>query len=426
MNPLLTDILSSVWLLDPERARAYAGTLLGLLHGEANNDADFSMQRERNRPYILSMEDDEVPKRHSMGDQSIPSGSIAVIPIRGEIMKYDVPCGPRGSASIANDIKDCDANGNIKSILLVIDSPGGQVTYTDILADVIKNCSKPVVAYVEGMAASAAYWIASSASKVIASSELDRIGSIGTMLFFADLKPYYEEMGVKFHEFYASKSTDKNKDINDVLEGKYNDYRKNTLDKINEKFLETVKANRPSIDDGALTGKMFFANDAIAMGLIDSIGTMEYALEECNAMGDDCEEEPEPPEVEITNTYNNMKILKAAYTAILAFFAIPTEEADQKELTPEMVEQLNEELQLRGDRVSALEAELEEATNALKERTESLTAAESQLAAVTKEFEDFKASDATGETRAIRDKDEFPEEEEVEANYKHNKVADKL
>jgi len=50
------------------------------------------------------------------------------------------------------------------------------------------------VAYIEGMAASAAYWIISGASKIIASSDLDRIGSIGTMLMVEDLQPSLEAM----------------------------------------------------------------------------------------------------------------------------------------------------------------------------------------------------------------------------------------
>ena len=87
---------------------------------------------------------------------------------------------------------------------MVVDSPGGQVTGTDLLAEAIKNSATPIVAYIEGMAASAAYWIISGASKIVASSDLDRIGSIGTMLMVEDLKPFFEAQGVKFHEVYAS------------------------------------------------------------------------------------------------------------------------------------------------------------------------------------------------------------------------------
>jgi len=51
---------------------------------------------------------------------NIPEGSVAVIPIRSEILKYDQPCGPRGTQSILTDVKSADQNPNIKSILLVV------------------------------------------------------------------------------------------------------------------------------------------------------------------------------------------------------------------------------------------------------------------------------------------------------------------
>jgi len=138
--------------------------------------------------------------------------------------------------------------------------------YTDLLSETIKSCATPVVAFIEGMAASAAYWIISGATKIIASSDLDRIGSIGTMLLVEDLQPYFESQGVKFHEVYATLSVDKNKDLNQVLDGNYKPYQQNVLDVINAKFLSTIRANRSGVEDGTLSGKIYFAPEAIALG----------------------------------------------------------------------------------------------------------------------------------------------------------------
>ena len=185
MNPILAEILSGAWLISKERSTAYASILLSMLKGESFSDVDSAIARERNRSYVIGAMGDQ-PQRFGFTDTDIPEGSVAIIPIRSEILKYDQPCGPRGSQSILSDVKSADQNPNIKSIILVVDSPGGQVTGTDLLAEAICNSTTPVVAYIEGMAASAAYWIISGASKIIASSDLDRIGSIGTMLLDAD------------------------------------------------------------------------------------------------------------------------------------------------------------------------------------------------------------------------------------------------
>ena len=172
------------------------------------------------------------------------------------------------------------------------------------------------MAYIEGMAASAAYWIISGASKIIASSDLDRIGSIGTMLMVEDLQPSLEAQGVKFHEVYATLSVDKNKDFNQVLDGNYKPYQKNVLDVINSKFLSSIKTNRPGVEDSTLTGKIYFAPEAIALGLIDEIGSLEYAISVASALA------PVTKELSIENETNNpenMKI-KETWKAIQSYF----------------------------------------------------------------------------------------------------------
>jgi protease-4 len=339
MNPILAEILSGAWLISKERSTAYASILLSMLKGENFSDVDSAIARERNRSYVIGAMGDQ-PQRFGFADTNIPEGSVAIIPIRSEILKYDQPCGPRGSQSILNDVKSADQNPNIKSILLVVDSPGGQVTGTDLLAEAICNSATPVVAYIEGMAASAAYWIISGASKIIASSDLDRIGSIGTMLMVEDLQPALEAQGVKFHEVYASLSVDKNADLNQVLDGNYEPYQKNVLDVINSKFLYSIKTNRPAVDDSSLTGKMYFATEAIALGLVDEIGSLEYAITVAAALS------PVTTVLSIetqTNNPNNMKI-KETWKTIQSFFKIDPLALESQELTDDRVQQINDQL----------------------------------------------------------------------------------
>jgi protease-4 len=397
MNRLLSDILTSHWLIHNERKDAYAAILLSLLNGERMMDENNSEQREKVKSYVVNRSLVGDNQRMGLRDTMIPEGSIAVIPIKGEIFKEDTMCGLRGSKDILEDLKLAESNTNIKSILLVVDSPGGQVSFIDILGDAIKNCSKPVIGYVEGMVASAAYWIISGCSRIIASSSLDRIGSIGTMVAFSDMQPYYESMGVKFHEFYATKSTDKNKDVNEVLDGKYDDYRKNTLDVYNEQFLSTVKANRPALDESTLTGKIYFAPEAISLGLIDEIGTMDYALEcadgehEEEDNGTDPQKTPGKEPVEIpedkkcdknkSNSIDMKMTLKASMQAIMGFFGWKAEEVgSEKELTAEMIDQLNDKLTELQSRNTELEAEQvariqkEEELTALQEKFNQLQA----------------------------------------------------
>jgi protease-4 len=406
MNPILTEILSSAWLISKERSNAYASIILSMLRGDSFSSGDHSLDRERNRAYIISGVGDQSQK-FGFTDSNIPEGSIAIIPIRSEILKYDQPCGPRGSQSILNDVKSADQNPNIKSILLVVDSPGGQVTGTDLLAEAVKNSETPIVAFIEGMAASAAYWIISGASKIIASSDLDRIGSIGTMLMVEDLQPALEAQGVKFHEVYASLSIDKNADLNQVLDGNYEPYQKNVLDVINSKFLSTIKSNRPTLDDSTLTGKMYFAPEAIALGLIDEIGSLEYAISVAAALS------PVITELSIQNETKNSQPMKINNTwkAIQGFFKMDPADLEAQELTTERVQQLNDELGNVTTRIQELESLLSDEQQSHAETKATLLALQSEDAAIPI----VAAKDA--------DKIESGTDEPV---YAHDKIADEF
>ena len=406
MNPILTEIFSGPWLISIERSAAYASVLLSLIKGENIFEGDSSLARERNRPYVISGAGDQ-KQRFGFSDTNIPDGSVAVIQIRSEILKYDQPCGPRGTQSLLNDVKAADQNPNIKSMVLVIDSPGGQVAGTDLLAEAIKNSTTPVVAFIDGLAASAAYWIISGADKIIANSDLDRIGSIGTMLMVEDLKPALEQLGVKFHEVYASLSTDKNKDFNQVLEGNYDQYRKNVLDVINSKFLSTVKSYRSNLDDSTLTGKIFFAPQAIELGLIDQIGTLDQAIEEAFALAETPKEQSSQ---HATKKSDTMK-MKITWKAIQNFFKMDPASLDSQELTEERVQQINDQLATVSARNEALEKALSDEKSA--------------HATTLADLESLRGEDAGKETVASKGADKLPRgNADDQPVFAHDKIAD--
>jgi ClpP class serine protease len=281
------------------------------------------------------------------------------------------------------------------------------VTGTDLLAEAIKNSTTPVVAFIEGMAASAAYWIISGASKIIASSDLDRIGSIGTMLMVEDLQPALEAQGVKFHEVYASLSVDKNADFNQVLDGKYESYQKNVLDVINSKFLSFIKTNRPTVDDSTLTGKMYFAPEAIALGLVDEIGSLEYAISVAAALS------PVITELAIQNETKNSQPMKINNTwkAIQSFFKMDPANLEAQELTIERVQQLNDELGNVISRNQELETLLSD---------EQQSHADTKLALLV-----LQSEDAAIPITAAKDADKI-ESIADEPVYAHDKIADEF
>ncbi len=111
-------------------------------------------------------------------------GDVAVIPIRGPISRranlFTEISGATSLELLAKDFNTAIESPSIRRIVLDIDSPGGAVAGISEFAAMVNKSEKPVTAYVENMAASAAYWIASAADKIIM-SDTAMAGSIGVV-----------------------------------------------------------------------------------------------------------------------------------------------------------------------------------------------------------------------------------------------------
>ena len=142
---------------------------------------------------------------------------------------------------------------------------------------------KPVISSAD-LSASAAYWIASASDHIMANNNISaEFGSIGVMMSFADVQPYYEKQGVKFHTIYAPESNYKNRPFEKALKGDYDEIKQEELSPLAIKFQNAVKANRgdklKEETAGILNGKMFYAEQAKEVGLIDSIGSLDEAVQ---------------------------------------------------------------------------------------------------------------------------------------------------
>ncbi len=209
-----------------------------------------------------------------------PEGSIAFMDIQGVIFKESQACGPLGTSVLMQQLNKAKSNPNIIGIILVTDTPGGQVAGTHDFAQEIASSKKPIVSFVNNMACSAGYWISSAATHIMASNELVQIGSIGVMCSIVDDSARMEKEGYKIRTVYATNSTQKNKPYTDALNGD-DSLLTEELDQINAVFAKTISKNRKgklANDESIFEGKVFNAKQAKKLGLIDSIGTMQDAI----------------------------------------------------------------------------------------------------------------------------------------------------
>lgn len=273
-------MLRGAWAIEPTAAEAYKPLVYALLSGRTVDlNALMPARKSPARNIVSASSASLVRYNDYAGFSQAPKNSVAVIELHDVVMKYDF-CGSYGTRSLMQQVAEADANPNIKGILLSIDSPGGEVNGTFDFTTTIKAAKKPVVTFSHGMMASAAYEIGSAADHVMLSNDGVMVGSIGTMITLEDWRGWMEKEGIKAHTIYATASTHKNATYSDALDGNYDSIRAELLDPINEQFLATVRKNRygKGLKKETLTGKVYLGSNAIGMGLADSMGTADDAV----------------------------------------------------------------------------------------------------------------------------------------------------
>lgn len=280
----ISAILRGAWLIDKNWANAHlpmvisvlkqGGTLAGLYEGENEENP------KATQPQKLATKAGVVYKVGYYTDLSrLPEGSTALISLTGPLLKYGGACS-LGMTDKAAIIQRAANAPNIKGIILDVDSPGGQAYGTSLLADVIKSVQKPTIAIIDdGIAASAAMWVASAANEIYATKKTDQFGSVGVYTTLYDWKSYFEKEGLPVHEIYAPQSIDKNADYRAAINGNY-EQMQDELKVLADAFISTISTNRAGKIKGDewKGGKMFYAKDAQRIGLIDGIKSFDQVV----------------------------------------------------------------------------------------------------------------------------------------------------
>ncbi len=235
--------------------------------------------------------------RVGLSDLAAPSGytpperspgranaKVAVVPIHGTLVRrtigLEAESGLTSYAAIASQIDAALASPDVAAILLDVDSPGGESGGVFDLADRIRAAAKvkPVWAVANDMAFSAAYALASAATKVFV-SRTGGVGSIGVIAMHVDQSEKDAQDGVRYTAVFAG---DRKNDLNphEPISDEAHAFLKAEVNRVYGLFVETVARHRgiePSAVRDTEAG-LFFGQAAVAIGLADAIGTFDVAL----------------------------------------------------------------------------------------------------------------------------------------------------
>lgn len=272
----IRQIRSGYWALEPH----YGLSLKDVVENIFSQNFNDALKKENleARHYII---DENGTTYQSKNLEEAPNKSIGIIHITGPMIKYgNWFC--YGSDELVAKAIEFENSPNIIGIIFKIDTGGGAVNAVAPYRDFLKNKTKPVVALCD-MCASAGYWVAAGTDYLMAENNISSMfGSIGVMATIRDAQKYWKDLGIKDHVINADQSDYKNKEFEEVLKGNYKPIRQELLNPLAVQFQETVKSDRKKLKletEGIISGKMFYAEQAVEIGLADSIGNMQQAIE---------------------------------------------------------------------------------------------------------------------------------------------------
>lgn len=215
---------------------------------------------------------------------------VVVISLRG-LISSSIP-GNVGDSMVDDmryALEQARDDKNVRAVVLEIDSPGGEVTASDVIYDAVvrTRAKKPVVVYMESVAASGGYYVACGASHLMA-NETTITGSIGVIIQTLNYEQLFNKIGLASVVFKSGQ-------FKDMLNGarpitpEEREYVQGFVMSTYEKFLGIVakerKLNADTLRGTIADGRILSGRDAQENKLIDELGQIENAFSKARELG---------------------------------------------------------------------------------------------------------------------------------------------
>lgn len=273
----IIDVLTSPWAIKPDRLVEISEIYSRHLRGEKiSRDTISLIEAQIGKPLETKPQGYDV------------ISGVAIVPLQGVIAKrMNLFTKISGGVSSELFIRDFNAALNdplVKAIVLNVDSPGGTVDGTQEAAATVFSArnKKPCISFCNGMMASAAYWIGSSAEGIYISGDTVDVGSIGVVTTHTDYSKAEDMAGIKTTEITAGKYKRIASEYGPLTESG-RAYIQEQLDHIYEVFLSDVGKNRgglsaDQVHERMADGRIFIGKKAISAGLVDGVSTLDELI----------------------------------------------------------------------------------------------------------------------------------------------------
>lgn len=268
---LATRLYNTPLLITPEKADVIEGVFRAYQEGRASELPAAEPPQRIELATALSL-------RKADGGYFVSSSGVAVIQIHGSLVQrgdsMDALSGMTGYNRVASQLQAAIRDPGVRGVVLEIDSPGGEVPGLLEVAAMVADADKPVRAHANELAASAAYWLGSSAGKLFAPST-GMLGSIGVVMLHVDRSRQIDRAGLVYTPIFAGARKMEGSSLAPLSEGARSAAQAR-VDQVYAMFVEHVARARGISEDAvrATEAGVFPIQEATALGLADGVATL--------------------------------------------------------------------------------------------------------------------------------------------------------
>ncbi len=206
---------------------------------------------------------------------------VAIVVAKGTILDGNQKPGTIGGDSTAALLRKARMDDKVKAVVLQVDSGGGSVFGSEVIrkeVELIKEAGKPIVASMSTYAASGGYWISASTDKIIAEPSTVT-GSIGIFGMITTFENSLEYVGVRTDGVGTTDLAGMSP-TRGLTPGMKQVIQMN-IERGYERFINLVATERnmtPEAVDEIAQGRVWIGTQALELGLVDELGTLEDAV----------------------------------------------------------------------------------------------------------------------------------------------------
>lgn len=279
----LNEIANGLLARTPEMAREQKLIDIIAYEDVYHNAIRKALKVEQDEDYNRISIFDYTKKMTTTGVSTDSKNQIAIIYAQGEIQSGEGDVNTIGEGSMRRSLRDARRNKDVKAIVLRVDSPGGNALTSDLIwreMELTKKV-KPIVVSMGNYAASGGYYIACNANTIFAQKSTIT-GSIGVFGILPNVTKLASKIGVNTQQIKTHANSAPYSPFV-PLDDKFRAVTLAGVEHIYKTFVTHVAEGRKMTFaqvDSIAQGRVWTGSQAIEIGLVDKIGSLEDAIKE--------------------------------------------------------------------------------------------------------------------------------------------------